>query len=78
MRHVPPLLRRELGSYFLSPMAYLILLAFQVIAWLNFWDLVDTLARSPQVVSMSMDRSSRTGAIRPWVGGGVCPDRVLS
>ena len=55
MRHVPPLLRRELGSYFLSPMAYLILLAFQVIAWLNFWELVDTLARSPQVFSNLRD-----------------------
>ena len=39
MRHVPTLLRRELASYFLAPMAFLILLAFQVIAWLNFWAL---------------------------------------
>ncbi|MBX6312753.1 MAG: ABC transporter permease subunit [Isosphaeraceae bacterium] len=44
MRHVPTLLRRELGAYFLGPMAYLILLAFQVIAWLNFWQLVEFLA----------------------------------
>lgn len=48
MRHVPVLLRRELSAYFLGPMAFLILLAFQVIAWLNFWELVDTLGR-PQV-----------------------------
>ncbi len=48
MRHVPSLMRRELGSYFLGPMAYLILLAFQVIAWLNFWQLVDLLGR-PQI-----------------------------
>ena len=47
MRHVPTLLRRELGAYFLGPMAYLILLAFQVIAWLNFWELVDTLEPAP-------------------------------
>ena len=44
MRHVPTLLRRELGAYFLGPMAYLILLAFQVIAAINFWDLVEFLA----------------------------------
>jgi ABC-2 type transport system permease protein len=45
MRHVPTLLRRELAAYFLGPMAFLILLAFQVMAWLNFWTLVDTLSR---------------------------------
>ncbi len=45
MRHVPTLLRRELGAYFLGPMAFLILLAFQVMAWLNFWGLVDGLSR---------------------------------
>jgi ABC-2 type transport system permease protein len=45
MRHVPTLLRRELSAYFLGPMAFLILLAFQVVAWMNFWSLVDALAR---------------------------------
>ncbi len=49
MRHVPTLLRRELAAYFLSPMAYLILLAFQAIAWLNFWQLIETL-KDRQVV----------------------------
>jgi ABC-2 type transport system permease protein len=44
MRHVPTLLARELGAYFLSPMAYLVLLAFQAIAWINFWQLVDMLS----------------------------------
>ena len=33
MRHVPTLFRRELAAYFLGPMAFLILLAFQAIAW---------------------------------------------
>lgn len=51
MRHVPTLLRRELGAYFLGPMAFLILLAFQVIAWLNFWELVDALSRPQQSLS---------------------------
>lgn len=48
MRHVPTLLRRELSAYFLGPMAFLILLAFQIIALLNFWELIDTLGR-PQM-----------------------------
>jgi ABC-2 type transport system permease protein len=47
MRHVPPLFLRELGAYFLGPMAYLVLLGFQVVAFLNFWELVDAL-RQPQ------------------------------
>ena len=47
MRHVSTLLNRELGAYFLGPMAYLVLLAFQVIAFLNFWELVDTPERAP-------------------------------
>ena len=47
MRHVPTLLARELGAYFLGPMAYLVLLAFQVIALLNFWELVDALEPAP-------------------------------
>ncbi len=51
MRHVPTLLRRELAAYFLGPMAFLILLAFEVVAWLNFWQLVDALSRPQQYVS---------------------------
>src|SRR3954462_5732411 len=69
MRHVLPLLRRELGSYFLSPMAYLILLAFQVIAELDFWDLVDTIARSPQIISNLRDpmNSYISGSTPFWI-----------
>lgn len=55
MRHVPTLLRRELGAYFLGPMAFLILLAFQVIACLNFWELVDGLSRPQQALSTLRD-----------------------
>ena len=55
MRHVPTLLRRELGAYFLSPMAFLTLLAFQFIAWLNFWELVDSLSRPQQALSSRFD-----------------------
>jgi gliding motility-associated transport system permease protein len=52
MRHVPTLLGRELGAYFLSPMAYIVLLAFQAIAWINFWQLVDLLS-DPRMRSLS-------------------------
>jgi ABC-2 type transport system permease protein len=55
MRHVPTLLRRELGAYFLGPMAFLILLAFQVIACLNFWQLVNTLSMPQQSFSTLND-----------------------
>jgi ABC-2 type transport system permease protein len=47
MRHVSTLLIRELSAYFLAPMAYLVLLAFQLLAFLNFWQLVDYM-RQPQ------------------------------
>ncbi|WP_422930300.1 ABC transporter permease subunit [Singulisphaera sp. PoT] len=55
MRHIPTLLRRELAAYFLSPMAFLILLAFQVIAWLNFWELISELSRRQQAISVMRD-----------------------
>ena len=55
MRHVPTLLARELGAYFLGPMAYLVLLAFQVIALLNFWELVDALSQPQREFSSLRD-----------------------
>jgi ABC-2 type transport system permease protein len=55
MRHVLTLLRRELGAYFLGPMAFLILLALQFIAWLNFWELVDSLTRRQEAYSTLSD-----------------------
>ena len=54
MRHVPALLFRELGAYFLAPMAYLVLLAFQVIAFFNFWELVDVLRQPQREFSLSL------------------------
>jgi ABC-2 type transport system permease protein len=45
MRHVNELLRRELAAYFLAPMAYLVLLAFQLAAFINFWAMVDSLSQ---------------------------------
>ena len=44
MRHIPTLVRREMGAYFLSPIAYLLLFAFQVIAWINFREMMRVLA----------------------------------
>jgi ABC-2 type transport system permease protein len=55
MRHVPTLLARELGAFFLGPMAYLVLLAFQVIAFLNFWELIDLLGQPQREFSSLRD-----------------------
>lgn len=70
MRHVPTLLLRELASFFLAPMAFLILFAFQVIAWLNFWSLVDELSRNGQAYSGLRDplNSYITGSPSFWIG----------
>ena len=55
MRHVLTLLARELAAYFLGPMAYLVLLAFQFIAFLNFWELVDILSAPRSELSSLRD-----------------------
>ena len=55
MRHVRTLLARELAAYFLGPMAYLVLLAFQLIAALNFWELVDVLSTPQRELSSLRD-----------------------
>src|SRR5262249_28612898 len=55
MRHVPTLLRRELAAYFLRPMAFLILLAFQASAWLHFRELVDPLGQPQRSLSGRFD-----------------------
>jgi ABC-2 type transport system permease protein len=55
MRHVFTLFSRELGAFFLSPMAYLVLLAFQVVAFFNFWEMVDTLSASQRELSSLRD-----------------------
>jgi ABC-2 type transport system permease protein len=70
MRHIPTLFRRELAGYFLGPMAFLILLAFQVIAWLNFWTLVDELSRNSQAFSGIHDPMNTyiSGSPAFWMG----------
>jgi ABC-2 type transport system permease protein len=70
MRHIPTLFRRELASYFLGPMAFLILLAFQVIAWLNFWTLVDSLSQNSQAFSGLHDPLNTYISASPafWMG----------
>ena len=55
MRHVSTLLARELGAFFLGPMAYIVLMAFQVIALLNFWELVDVLSQPQREFSSVRD-----------------------
>ena len=70
MRHIPTLLRRELASYFLGPMAFLILLAFQAIALVNFWDLVEALARNNLGYSGLRDPLNTyiAGSPQFWIG----------
>ena len=69
MRHVPTLLRRELGAYFLGPTAFLILLAFQAIACLNFWELVDGISQPQQAYSSLRDplNSYISGSTPFWI-----------
>jgi ABC-2 type transport system permease protein len=66
MRHVNDLLRRELAAYFLAPMAYLVLLAFQLIAFRNFWELVDMLS---QPVGARAEFSSLNDPMIAYVAG---------
>lgn len=49
MGHTFTLVRRELAAYFLGPMAYLILLAFQGVACVNFYQLLETIGRPRSV-----------------------------
>jgi ABC-2 type transport system permease protein len=69
MRHVLPLVYRELAAYFLGPMAYLVLLAFQFIAILNFWELVDTLSQPQRELSSLRDPMSTyiSGSPAFWI-----------
>ncbi len=58
MRHTLTLFYRELGAYFLGPTAYLVLLALQVMAFFNFWQLVDTLSEPQREISSLRDPMS--------------------
>ena len=66
MRHISTLLNRELGAYFLGPMAYLVLLAFQVMAFLNFWELIDTLSQPQRELSSRSDPMTTYISGSPW------------
>jgi ABC-2 type transport system permease protein len=66
MRHVNELLKRELGAYFLAPMAYLILLAFQVIAFMNFGQLVATLSQPQRAM---VEFSSLSDPMTTYISG---------
>jgi ABC-2 type transport system permease protein len=58
MRHVSTLLARELGAYFLGPIAYIVLLGFQVIACFNFNELVGSLSQRQLELSNLRDPMS--------------------
>jgi ABC-2 type transport system permease protein len=70
MRHVPALLARELAAYFLSPMAYLILAAFQAIACINFKSLVDMLSMPQRSISGLTNPMNAyiSGSTPFWIG----------
>jgi ABC-2 type transport system permease protein len=55
MSHVITMLRRELAAYFLGPMAYMVLLAFQFFAMFNFLELVDILSQPQRELSSLRD-----------------------
>jgi ABC-2 type transport system permease protein len=55
MRHVLTVFTRELSAYFLGPIAYMVLLACQGIAMLNFWELVDILSQPQRELSSIRD-----------------------
>jgi ABC-2 type transport system permease protein len=70
MRHVLALVQRELGTYFFSPMAYLILLAFQAIACIDFMGLVDLLSQPQRSLSGLTNPMSAyiSGSFPFWIG----------
>jgi ABC-2 type transport system permease protein len=63
MRHVPTLALRELASYFLRPMAYFVLLGFQVIALLDYFQLIEVLSDPRMAFSFSGRLDPMTGYI---------------
>jgi ABC-2 type transport system permease protein len=69
MRHTFILFRRDLAAYFLSPTAYFVLLGFQVIACLNFWQLIIELSTPrPSYSSLSDPMSAYISASTPfWI-----------
>ncbi len=66
MRHVSALLARELAAYFLGPMAYFALLGFQLVAFLNFWQLVDILRQPQREFSSLRDPMTAYISGSPW------------
>jgi ABC-type transport system involved in multi-copper enzyme maturation permease subunit len=41
------LTRRELGAFFYSPMAYLVLIGFTLVAWIQYWFFIESLLPNP-------------------------------
>jgi ABC-2 type transport system permease protein len=70
MRHVPTLFRREIAAYFLGPMAFLILVAFQLIAWYNFAELLRSMVQNPRIYSGVSDPLNFyvIGSVAFWIG----------
>jgi ABC-2 type transport system permease protein len=59
-----------MSAFFLGPIAYIVLLAFQVIAFLYFWELVETLSQAQREFSSLRDPMTTYIAGSPlfWIG----------
>ncbi len=66
IRHVLAVARRELSAYFLGPMAYIVLLGFQMIAAINFFVLVELLSR-PQAAYSGLADPMTTYVSSSWL-----------
>lgn len=55
LARISTLFAREIGAFFLSPTAYFLLLAFQIIAWFNFAELIARLSRPQLSFSITTD-----------------------
>lgn len=69
MRHVPALATRELAAYFANPLAYLVLIAIQALAFFNFWQLLELLAAGPVVTAGLSDplNSYLSASVQFWI-----------
>jgi hypothetical protein len=63
-RPIIVLARRELAAYFYSPIAYLVLLGFTVIAFLSYWNFIGMLLPDPE--RMLAPRETLEPIIRPY------------
>ena len=69
IERVSALFGRELAAFFLSPTAYFLLLAFQIIAWFNFAELMALVSRPRLSFSITTDPISNylSSSVSFWI-----------